>query len=290
MQILVVGGAGFIGTHLAERLKADGHNVYAYDFALGDDVFNLKSLCAHVRQYDVIVHLVGLPDAHTAQRDPMQSFELNVRSLAYALEALRMCGDTRKRILWPSSAAVYGVTEEVPVGENTEPHPANIYAWHKMAGEVLIRAYTSEYGIPHTIFRLFNVYGKGSKGIINTLVEKAKAQAHEGSDGKPYVMYGAGQIRDFVHTSDVVEAFRLAIVKDEAKNRTINIGSGQGVFIGNIAAMVQRIYPEFKMEVGESKAKEYNSVADIKLARALLGYEPKVGWGQMEEVVKRELC
>ena len=288
MKILVTGGSGFIGQYVREKLLEAGYEVLIYDIRneskegnyIEGDVFNLDGLKSVIEKYDVIVHLVGFPDAGAAQKDPMTSFKLNIVSLQNTLECCRICGG--KKIIFPSSAAVYGVTQKLPVTENHMVAPSSIYSWHKYMCEKLIEAYHDNFDTSYVILRLFNTYGKGNKGVINSFIEMAKGD-------KAIQVYGADQLRDFIYASDVAEAFYSSIINKKAANKIINIGSGVGIKIRNILEIMQDIFPKLVVEFKESNLVEYDSIADISLARVLLDFEPRVSSNSMTEIIKREM-
>lgn len=287
MKVMITGGAGFIGQHIAQKLTEVGCEVCVFDirgpckygkFVKGD-VFNFSRLKKVTEKHDVIVHLVGLPDARVAQEEPMKSFKLNVLSLQNVLEACRL---GNKKIIFPSTAAVYGVTQDLPINENHPLNPNNVYSWHKFVCEKLILTYAQNFNMDYVILRLFNVYGRGNRGVIYSFVDRAKR-------GLPIEIFGAEQCRDFVYAGDVADAFYSSIIREEANKKIINIGSGKGIKIKEILQMVQKIFPNAKVIFKESKFVEYDSIADISLARALLDFRPQTSKKMMEKIIKEEI-
>ena len=279
MKVLITGGAGFIGQHIKDKLLEAQCEVEIYDICDKRSVFNFHGLKKAVEYNDRIIHLVGFPDANKAQKEPMQSFYLNIRALQYVLEACRIYDN--KRIVFPSSAAVYGVTTCTPINETHQINLSSIYSWHKHICEEMIEAYHYNYGIDYTILRLFNVYGKGNKGVINTFIEKAK-------NGETIKVFGADQTRDFVYASDVANAFYNSLVNEEANNKIINIGSGEGTTIREILSWINEIYP-CSVTYEPSPLIEYDSIADISLAKALLDFSPKIVKSFIKETVRSEM-
>jgi len=168
----------------------------------------------------------------------------------------------------------------VPIDETTIPTPASVYGWHKLMGELELRAYRQSYGLSYVILRLFNVVGSGNKGVIHHYVESAlESHAIRG--------FGRDQLRDFVDASDVAEAFTLAAAKTGIVDKVINIGSGQGIRIAELAAMIQSVVPGTSIEF-EEKADyiPYHSVADITLAKNLLDFRPRAGRDAVQSLVK----
>lgn len=286
-KILILGGSGFIGTHVASRLVAEGQEASIFDVArpakagvpfVKGDVFDAKSLAHAVAGSDVLVDLIGLADVGVCQREPERSFRLNVASLAYVLEAARQTHV--RKVVFPSSAAIYGKVETVPIDETQAPNPSTVYAWHKWMAELLLKSYRQSYHVGYVILRLFNVLGEGNQGVVHHYVEMARTE-------KRIRGFGRDQLRDFVDASDVASAFHLAAVHPEVSDKVINIGSGDGVKIGDIAGMVASLVPGTKVEF-EEKADyiPYHSVADITLARKLLEFEPRPGREVVQELVQ----
>jgi UDP-glucose 4-epimerase len=245
------------------------------------DIFDGEALESAVRESDVVVHLVGLADAGVAQADPMRSFRLNVLSLQHVLETCRRNGG--KKIVFPSSAAVYGITEDLPIRENFPASPTNIYSWHKLLCEKMIQAYQKNYGMEYVILRLFNVYGKGNEGVIGIFLDKARK-------GELIESFGPFQYRDFIYGGDVAEAIHRAVIFDKATNRILNIGSGKGVQIREILEMVCRIYPEARWMEKKTPFTVYDSIADITLARIILDFEPNASREFLEKIIRDEMA
>jgi UDP-glucose 4-epimerase len=291
-RVLVTGGSGFVGSHIVKKFSENGNEVTVFDIIepryelnknisfIKGDIFNIESVKKVVGNNDVIVHLIGLADSGVAQKDPQKSFLLNVVSLQNILEAARLTGS--KKLVFPSSAAVYGVTEDLPIKENFPQQPTNIYSWHKALCEKMILSYQKNYGINYVILRFFNVYGKGNEGVIGIFIEKAKK-------GETIDSFGPFQYRDFIYAGDVAEAVFRSVAYDKSVNRIINIGSGRGIQIREILNMVCEIYPQAKWEEKPANFTMYDSIADITLARILLDFEPRNSKEFMKSVIEREM-
>jgi len=265
MNILITGGRGFIGRHAEKLLVEQSHHVMVFDKTLLLDVFDREAIQEAVCANDVVLHLVGQPDMHQAQLKPQDSFDLNVLALNAVLEACRLAGT--RRIVLPSSASVYGATRTLPVNESQPVNPSQIYAYHKLMEEQLVQAYRENYGIEYVILRLFNVYGRGSRGIMTGMIEKAKK-------GERMTMYGEKQLRDWVHVGDVAHAMSLATTVGAIRNRIVNIGTGNGYSISEIASLVaEETGLEYDFKKTSAGFVKYDSVADISIARHLMGWE-----------------
>lgn len=275
-KVLVTGGAGFLGLSIAPTLAESGHIVIIYDIGTWDqqvenieyvkgDVFNVSHLTKVLRECDSVIHLVGLADARTAQDHPQMSFDLNIRSLQVLLEAMKNNGTSR--LILPSSAAVYGLTDQSPVREDTMLRPANTYGYHKYIAEKLAECYSLNYGIHVVVLRLFNVCGIKGKGILNILTEKAMR-------GEAVKLYGERQKRDFIHISDVAKAF-VGVLELDHEFEIYNVGTGIGRSIEDIAALVREYFPTLSVEYGgDYKGVLYDSVADITKIRDAAGFNP----------------
>lgn len=290
-KILITGGSGFIGQHLAKKFIANKRQITIYDTAeptlkelkkvyTPRDIFDLEKLDKVVEDSDVIIHLVGLANLGAAEKDPALSFKLNVLSIQSVLEACRKHGE--KKLIFPSSAAVYGETADLPVKESFPPNPTWIYPWHKYLCELMIKAYHISYGINYVILRLFNVYGVGHKGVIEIFLDKAKK-------GEVIESFGPYQYRDFVYAGDVADAMYTAAMYYKADNRVVNIGAGKGTQIKDILDLICEIFPKAKWVEKKVKFAVYDSIADITLAKILLDFKPHDTREFMKEVIKKEM-
>lgn len=291
-NILITGGSGFVGSHMVKKFSENNNQVTIFDIIepkfplnpntsyIRGDIFDLPSLLKVVEKNDVVVHLVGLADSNVAQKSPMKSFQLNVMSLQNILEACRLSGN--KKIVFPSSAAIYGITEDLPIKENFTPQPTNIYSWHKVLCEKMVQSYQKNYGINFVILRFFNVYGKGNEGVIGIFIDKAKK-------GKTIESFGPYQYRDFIYAGDVAEAVYHAVAYEKSVNRVINIGSGKGVQIREILNMVCELFPRAKWEEKRADFTMYDSIADITLARILLDFKPNDTPEFMKKIILEEM-
>jgi len=277
MRILITGGSGFIGENIAKGILAGspGWKVRlfdirrpedrALDFTEGD-VFDRAMVDAAVEGSDIVYHMVGMKDAGQSQTDPYGSFRLNVQSLAAVLESMRAKGV--RRIIFPSSAAVYGNVETIPIPEFITPRPTNVYAWHKVMCEQLLQAYHNNYGIDYLVYRLFNVYGHGSVNVLSSFLSQAKSR-------RSIQGFGGMQYRDFVHIDDVMRALVRGATLDRGWNKAVNVGSGQGITIKEVARIAADIFPGTTVAFTEKDDFiPYHVIADISLARELLDFEP----------------
>jgi UDP-glucose 4-epimerase len=221
-KVLVTGGAGFIGSTLVDRLVASGTEVVVVDdLSLGsrtnlarsssrvklivDRVESLAAYRADLEGVETVVHLAAQISGYDSLREPRMYFDANVGGLLTVLETMRAIG--AKRIVFASSATVYGEGTGAPLRETDPPHPITTYALTKLAGEHLLRMYGGLWGFTHTSLRLFNVYGP-RQSPDHPYANVTCKFTHAAARGLGVKLYGDGeQSRDFVFVDDVVDAF-----------------------------------------------------------------------------------
>ncbi|GLZ09765.1 UDP-glucose 4-epimerase [Actinomadura sp. NBRC 104425] len=235
MLVLVTGAAGFIGSHLVDRLLADGHRVVGVDdFSSGRnartdveiwrmDVADpaLPGRVAALRP-EVVCHLAAQVSVRASVADPLHDARVNALGTANVLEAARAGG--ARKVVFASSCAVYGVPDALPVPPDAELRPASPYAASKVTGEVYLRTYRALHGLDYTILTLANVYGPrqtpdGEAGVVSIFTDALLA-------GRPTRVFGDGtQTRDYVYVLDVVDAFARATGEVGGGGR-FNVGTG----------------------------------------------------------------
>lgn len=290
MRILITGGAGFIGASLANRLVREGHQVRVLDdLSAGDparlapevhftrgDVRDVPRLWTLLQDVNCVYHLAARVSVPESILYPRDYNDVNVGGTVSLLEAVRDVGV--KRAVLTSSGAVYGEQEKQPISEKAIPHPASPYAASKVAAECYVSTIGALYGIETVILRIFNTYGPGQfvppahPPVIPQFLKQAIS-------GGSLVIFGDGnQTRDFVYIDDVVDALVAAGTAEGIDGKIVNVGSGQEMSINELVRKLERV-------LGKSLNVLYNRtqsggvsrlVADITLARKLLGFEPKV--------------
>ncbi|MFN8558517.1 MAG: NAD-dependent epimerase/dehydratase family protein [Dehalococcoidia bacterium] len=257
-RVLVTGGAGFIGSHTVERLLREGHAVTALDNlvsgawenlaqARGDltrvesdvcDANRLADLTLRGR-FDAIVHLAAWASIIASVERPVEAHAANVGGTLAMLEAARLAGV--RRVVFASSAAVYGRTPPLPTPEDSPYQPVSPYAAHKAEGELLCSAYRSAYGLETVILRCFNVYGSRQphdspySGVVAVLLHRLAA-------GQTITVHGDGeQTRDFIHVSDVVEAMVRAALGSDPGPGAINVATGAGTSVLGLLTTVRAV-------------------------------------------------
>jgi nucleoside-diphosphate-sugar epimerase len=293
MRVLVTGGAGFIGSHIAERLLALGHEVRVLDnFATGrrgnlsgfadeielveGDIQSYERANKAVTGVDIVFHQAALPSVPRSIQDPLTSNATNVIGTLNILLAAR--DHDVRRVIYASSSSAYGRNPALPKHEALAPEPISPYATAKLAGEGYCRSFTSVYGLETVSLRYFNVFGPRQDplseyaAVVPRFITRLAA-------GRPPVIFGDGeQSRDFTYIENVVDANIRAIDAADVAGRAINVACGERVTLNQLVAELQdllgtSINPAYAApRSGEVK----DSLADVTLARNLLGYEPIV--------------
>ena len=297
-NVLITGGSGFIGSHIVDTLigttqyKAVTYDINAQNYKdrntviIQGDIFDTDQLVGIMRDSEIssVIHMVGLASIPNCRKNPNASFQLNVASVQNVLEAMRLCDS--ERLIFPSTAAVYGATNGPEVNEEVTPTASNVYGRHKLAAELLIRGYADDYGLKCTVLRLFNVYGDLNKeqGVISLFVRRSLAS-------KPLIVKGGDQLRDFVFLDDVVQAFVRSLNSEASHGKTINVGSGVGISIKEIAEMIQRSFAKAKIKYELADKEEYSIYADVSRMKTTLGCsitDPRVGIPKFIEECKKQ--
>ncbi len=247
-KILVTGGAGFIGFHLCKKLLEFTPNLTIYDnlsngklenvkdlskakFVKGD-ILDLKKLNSQEKA-DLIYHLAAQVVVPYSMENPIEDFETNARGTLNVLEKARK---DDARLVFASSAAVYGNPTKLPTPEDYGPNPFSCYGLSKVVGEEYCNIYVNQYGLDITILRFANVYGSRCHGVISDFLDKINE-----NPAKLEIIGTGLQSRDFVHVSDAVDALMLSAVRENALGQTFNIGFGKTTKIIDLAKMILKI-------------------------------------------------
>ena len=294
-SVLVTGGAGFIGSHLVERLLKEGFEVVVLDNLSTGSLENLE-LCLEnenfrfvkgsiideqmvrdaLKDVEAVFHLAAITSVPYSVEYPDVTREVNVDGTRKLLEECLSAGV--ERFIYVSSCAVYGEPEYLPIDEEHPARPVSPYAESKLEAERLCREFQKAYGLKTTIVRPFNVYGprmKGGRygGVIARFIERLRLN-------KPPIIYGDGtQTRDFVHVWDIVNALMLTLNNQKAMGEIFNVASGAATSIGQLAKLVMELSGVDGLKPLYQPARSgdiKHSYADISKAKARLGYEPKI--------------
>ncbi len=298
-KILVTGGAGFIGYHLCSKLAGLTDNLTIYDnlssgttenvkdvprakFVQGD-ILDLPKLLSQPK-HDLIYHLAAQVVVGYSMENPLVDFETNAKGTLHILEKARK--DDAK-VVFASSAAVYGNPTVFPTPESYGFHPFSCYGLSKVVGEEYCQMYREQYGLEVIITRFANVYGLRCHGVIHDFLEKLAK-----NPDKLEIMGTGMQCRDFVHVSDVVAALELLGQKDEINGEVYNLGLGKTVSILELADMILTILNlKDRTQVTTTGVSWQGDVTkiwfDITKAKKELAWTPKV---TLEESIKEVIA
>lgn len=298
-EILVTGGAGFIGSHIVDRLLdeelkvrvldnlstgekknlAQHKNKKSFQFIEGD-IRNFDLVKKAVEGVDAVIHEAALVSVTRSIENPLLSNEINVTGTVNLLKA---CTDAHvKRFVLASSCAVYGDTKTLPNHENLAPKPLAPYAADKLAAENYAKVFHEVYGLETVSLRYFNVYGPRQKygpysGVISIFINRLLKN-------EPPIICGDGkQTRDFINVKDVVKANMLALSKQKAAGEVFNISTGETTTINKLAETIQKIMDKTDLKPVHAEPRPgdiKHSYGDINKAKRNLEYTPKV---QLEE-------
>jgi len=298
MKTLVTGGAGFIGSHLAELLIAQGHEVIVVDNLTSGRVENLKSIADHsqfrfanvdIRDFsalqplfdgvDWVFHLAGLADIVPSIEMPAQYYSTNVTGTFNVLECARRCGV--KRFLYAASSSSYGVPDIYPTPESSPIKPQYPYALTKHMGEELVLHWAGVYKMQAISLRLFNVFGTRSRttGAYGAVFGVFLAQK---LNGQPFTVVGDGaQTRDFTYVTDIAEAF-LCAAESTISGEAMNVGSGNCYSVNRLVELLGGEVEFIQKRPGEPNC----TFADVTKIASLLGWKARVSF---EDGVRRML-
>ncbi len=294
---LVTGGAGFIGSHLVEALVGRGARVRVLDDFSAGRRENLASVAAQIELIegdvadpavaegalagcDYVFHLAAVASVQASIEEPQRTHRVNAGGTWNVLEGARRLG--ARRVVYASSAAVYGDHVALPLGEDLVPRPLSPYAADKAAGEMACLAFHASYGLPTVALRFFNVYGPRQdprspySGVISIFAGRM-------AQGQAPVIFGDGeQTRDFVHVADVVRAMLLACEREAAAGGVFNIAGGGQTSVRELAEVLNRVLDTGLASTfaagrpGEVRFSE----GDTRRAREALAWEARVLLGE----------
>jgi len=289
VRILVTGGAGFLGHALCNTLVEAGHEVIAIDdLSAGDperlqqgvlfhraSVLDRPKLWTLLHGVECVYHLAARVLVAESVLYPREYNEINVGGTVALLEAMR---DLKiPRLVLASSGAIYGEQPQQPIREDAPPHPRSPYAVSKLAAEYYTHTIGELWGITTTVLRIFNAYGPGQM-LPTSHAPVVPRFLQQATGGGSLVIFGDGdQTRDFVYVDDVVSALIAAGEAEGVNRKTINVGSGVGTSVNDLARLILEITAS-KSNVIHSPATDAGVswlCADLTLARRYLHYRPK---------------
>jgi nucleoside-diphosphate-sugar epimerase len=290
---LVTGGAGFIGSHIVERLVRDGQRVRVFDnFTSGKranlagfdkdveifegDLRNPGDCAKACKGVEVVFHEGAVPSVPKSVADPVTSHQANVDGTFNILMAARDA--SCRRLIFAASSSAYGDLPELPKREAVRPEPLSPYAANKLMGEYYLRVFSLCYGLETLSLRYFNVFGP-RQDPKSEYAAAIPAFVTSILKDEPPVIYGDGeQTRDFTYIDNVVQANMLAAKAPKTNGEVVNVACGESVTVNQIIGQINKL-------VGKNVKCKYvptrpgdvkHSLADISAARKLLGFEPLV--------------
>jgi len=291
-RVLVTGAAGFIGSHLVDRLVEEGAEVVAID-NLKDgnlsnlaesmdkiefhkvDIRNFESLKEVMNGVEIVFHLAANANVPYSVENPKYDFETNALG---TFNVLKLSLDLYiKKVIYASSAAVYGEPEYTPIDEKHPLNPISPYGASKLAGEKLGFAYYHTYGLPFVSMRIFNTYGpRQPRYVMFDFLKKLRTNPN-----KLEVLGTGEQVRDYCYVTDVTNAFILAAENENAVGEAFNVAGGNPITIKELAELIVKILGLNRNTkiyyTGKSwKGDIVKLVADISKAKNKLGFRPEV--------------
>lgn len=287
--IVVLGAGGFIGAHLCETLIGHGHEVIAFGRGarpsrlhgirwIQGDFSDSESLRALLREGDVVYDLVGASTPASSNGDPLGDLQNAVAVRLRLLEVLRAI-PPRRLVSLSSGGTVYGATDGGPVAETAPTNPLCAYGVSKLAIEKYLALYRHLHGLDYIVLRVSNAFGERQRmrrqqGVVAAFMDAAVA-------GRPVEIWGDGSVvRDYVHVADVVEALVRCLSAPAPAHREINVGSGIGRSVLDVAEGIRRASGqplEIRFRAGR-KADAPHVVLDIRRAWDVLGWRAEIPW------------
>jgi len=290
---LVTGGAGFIGSHIVHRLQKEGARVRVVDNLstgkkerlrgidssielIEDDLTDSRVCDRAVQDVEYVLHQAAVPSVQRSIQDPLETNRANVMGTLNLLESCRQHGV--RRLVYAASSSAYGDTQVLPKKEDMAPNPLSPYALQKFVGERYCKLYNDLYGLETVSLRYFNVFGPSQdpwseySAVIPKFATRLQSR-------QPLVVFGDGeQSRDFTYVDNVVEANILAIKAQRTAGAVINVGCGEGLTLNRLIRFLEEILQVQAVVDYEPprRGDVRHSLADISLARDILGYQPKV--------------
>ena len=293
MRYLITGGAGFIGSNTVDELVRRGHGVVVLDDLSSGKEDNLAEVRSKITfmkgsitdievvqkamvQADYVIHLAARTSVPRSVKDPVDTNRINVDGTLNVLVAAR--DNKVKRVVFAASSSAYGDTPTLPKSEDMQPLPISPYGVSKYVGELYAQTFGRCYGLENVSLRYFNIFGPRQdpdspySGVLSRFSTAFL-------DSTPPVVFGDGeQTRDFTYVDNAVQANILACEAPSASGRTFNIGTGQAISLNQVLQMLQKTSGK-TLETKYEPPREgdiRDSLADIRLAKEFLGYEPTV--------------
>lgn len=293
MKCLVLGGGGFIGSHLSKALLERDHAVRIFERPnlrpagnvpggknlewLEGDFLNARDIGQAVAGCEIVVHLISTTISNSSNDNPIYDVESNLVSTLHLLEAARKAG-VRQVIFASSGGTVYGIPKEVPIKETHSTDPVCSYGISKLAIEKYLHLYHAMHGLDYRILRIGNPYGEGqrtmaSQGAVAVFLYKAL-------NGEVIEIWGDGSvIRDYIYIGDVVKAF-LKVMLSSSEHRLFNIGAGEGRSLNEVIGAIEYLlrHPVARRFLPARAFDVPTNVLDISRAKVFLDWQPETSF------------
>jgi UDP-glucose 4-epimerase len=270
MRILITGFSGFIGSYLTKKLQELQHELILCDLSNGINICNWDEI-KEIKNLDFVVHLANLSYVPASYQEPKKFYEVNYMG---TLNMLELCRLNNAKLIYFSSY-MYGHPQYQPIDEQHPIQAYNPYSQTKVICESLCEGYNRDFMVPVTIFRPFNIYGKGQNAdfLIPTIINQAKSGKIIIKDDRPK--------RDYIHVNDIVEAVSSAMfIKNESSNYQIfNLGTGKSNSVKDVIDIVCQLYNhtiEYQCTNEIRQNEVLDTIADISKIKNNLGWEPKI--------------
>lgn len=301
---LVTGGAGFIGSHIAEKLILNGHKVRVFDNLstgrienldpvekkidfIQEDIRDMDRLVQAMSGIDMVFHQAALPSVPRSIEEPRDCHEVNITGTLNVLLAARQAGV--QRVIYAGSSSAYGDTPVLPKKEDMTPSPLSPYALAKLTGEYYCRVFSSVYGLETITLRYFNVFGPRQNPESQYAAVIPKFIQAVLNCEKPAVFGDGGQTRDFTYVGNVADANILAALAEKTSGNVVNVAAHIQISLNQLLNTLEiisgrKIHPRYEPpRPGDVR----HSFADISRARQLLGYSPAVSFEEGLELTMR---
>ena len=285
-NFLVTGGAGFIGSNMVDFLIDQGHDVFVIDNLstgklenLNDKVNffqmdlsdnrNLGALKTIIKKVDFVIHMAAIPNVQQSIDDPLHTNKHNFQSTINLIDS---CRNTNvKKIIFSSTSAIYGNSDNLPTNENSKPNPLSPYGLQKLIGEQYLKLYSELYGLKIVCLRYFNVFGErmtnegAYKSVISIFIEQKEKNTNL------TITNNGNQRRDFIYVGDVINANYLSCLKDTNNFTIYNVGSGSNISVNEIAS-----YFNHPTTYIGKRIEPFQTLCDNNKLKQQLGWEPKI--------------
>ena len=296
LKITVTGGSGFIGSTICYLLLKN-HEVTVFDLTdnslpnvkfFEGSILEKDKIIEATKNSDVVIHLAAALGVINTEKNPVMTLDTNILGTKNVLESCKI--NNIQKIIYSSSSEIYGEPLSIPIKEDDKIIPITNYGVSKLTGEEYVKAYSKNFGLDFTIFRLFNVYGDFQKNswVIPEFVKKAILN-------EKITIHGDGsQVRAFCHVSDVAQAFVTAL--DQGTNEIFNIGNNQEpISIKNLAQKIIELSNSSShidfipfAESDRNRTEIMNRSPDITKAKKLLNYSPKISLADgLSSIIKK---